>query len=214
MIVFGTRGRVVPGQRKLGVVCPSCGKEEHTTYGVLRYFHLFWIPVFPTLKQPMLECVHCRKVLAGKEIPERTRREIADSVFTSGRVLPMFTGLALILALVAFGSFQSSADARRAEEYLEAPAVGDLYVVKLARFAEGTEPKYPYGVLRVAAVAGGNLELQLGRYGYTGSSGAEKAIRAGKHREADYFTPRPLHLPRQELAPLRAQGHIQTVKRM
>jgi len=214
MIVFGTRGKVVPGQRKQGVVCPSCGKEEHGTYGVLRYFHVFWIPVFPTLKQPMLECAHCKKVLAGKEIPERTRREIAASVFTSGRVAPMFTGLGLILALVGFGSFQSAADARRAEAYLAAPAVGDLYVVKLARFAEGTEPRYPYGVLRVKAVAAGKLELELGRYGYTGSSGAEKAIRASKHREPDYFTAQPLFLPVPELAPLKAEGHIQAVKRM
>jgi len=214
MIVFGTRGKMVPGQRKQGVVCASCGKEEHTTYGVLRYFHVFWIPVFPTQKQPMLECAHCKKVLAGKDIPERTRREIAESIFTSGRVLPMFTGLALILALLAFASFQGAAESRRAEGYLAAPAVGDLYVVKLARFAGSAEPKYPYGVLRVKAVSGDKLELELGRYGYTGSSGAEKAIRASKHREPDYFTPQPLFVLVPELAPLKAQGHIQAVKRL
>lgn len=214
MIIFGTRGKVVSGQRKQGIVCPSCGKEEHTTYGLLRYFHVFWIPVFPTLKQPVLECAHCKKVMAGKEIPERTRKEIAEAVFTSGRVLPMFTGLALILLFVAVGSFQSAADARRARQYLSAPAVGDLYVVKLARFAPGADAKYPYGVLRVAAVSGGDLELQLGRFGYAGSSGAEKAIRAGKHREADYFTPQPVKVGQQELGPLHERGHIQAVKRM
>lgn len=213
MIVFGTRGKVVPGSRKQGVVCPSCGKEEHTTYGVLRYFHIFWIPVFPTLRQPMLECAHCRKVLAGKEIPERTRREIAEAVFTSGRMLPMFTGLALALALLAFGAVQASVEAQRADGFLAAPAVGDLYVVKLARFAEGTEPRYPYGLLRVAAVRGAELELQLGRFGYAGASGAEKAIRSGKHREPDYFSAQPLRVPVQELPPLKAQGHIHAVKR-
>ena len=213
MIVFGTRGKVVPGRRKQGVVCPSCGKEEHTTFGVLRYFHIFWIPVFPTLKQPMLECAHCKKVLAGKEIPERTRREIAEAVFTSGRMLPMFTGLALILALLTFGAYQSSLDARRAEGYLQAPAAGDLYVVWLSRFAGDADPKYPYGVLRVKSLGGDRLELEVSRYGYAVLSGAEKAIRDAKYRQADYFAPQPLFVPREALRSLQAEGHIRTVKR-
>ncbi len=214
MIVFGTRGKVLAGKRKQGVVCPSCGKEEHTTSGVLRYFHVFWIPVFPTSKQPVLECAHCKKVLAGKEIPERTRREIAETVFTTGRVLPMFTGLALIAVLMGVGAFQSATDTRRMRIYLATPAVGDLYVVRLARFAPGAEARYPYGLMRVTAVSEGDLELQLGRYGYSGASGAEKAIRSGKHREGDYFADPPVRLARRDLGQLQMDGHIQAVKRL
>jgi hypothetical protein len=112
MIVFGTRGSVVQGPQRRGVPCASCGMDVHATYGVLRYFHVFWIPMFPTLKQPGMECVHCKKASVGKEIPERVRAEVAAQVFTRRRVLPLFAGLvvlALLAATAAYGSAQQSA---------------------------------------------------------------------------------------------------------
>ena len=213
MIVFGTRGKAIPGPRKQGVVCESCGKEEHATYGVLRYFHVFWIPVFPTMKQAVMECAHCKKVLRGKEVPERVRRDVAEKVFTRGRVFPMFAGLAVVAVLVASAAWGGVEESRRESAFLAAPAVDDLYVVKLARFAPSADPKYPYGVLRVASVAGTKLVLQIGRYGYTQGSGADKAIRSGQVRGADYFAPGPLSLDAQELGPLKASGVIRSVKR-
>jgi hypothetical protein len=213
MIVFGTRGKVVLGPRRQGVLCESCGKEEHATYGVLRYFHVFWIPIFPTMKQAVMECAHCKKVLRGKEVPERVRRDVSEKVFTRGRVLPMFTGLALIALFVASAAWGGVEQSRRESAFLAAPAVGDLYVVKLARFAPSADPKYPYGVLRVASVAETKLELQVGRYGYTQGSGADKAISSGQVGGADYFTPMPLRLDPQELQPLKASGVIRSVKR-
>lgn len=213
MIVFGTRGRAIPGPRKQGIVCESCGKEEHATFGVLRYFHVFWIPVFPTMKQLVLECTHCKKVLRGKEVPERVRRDIGEKIFTRGRVLPLFSGLAIVALLATSVAWAGAEQSKRESAFLAAPAVGDLYVVKLARFAPGADPKYPYGVLRVTNVAGTTLELQIGRYGYTQGSGADKAISSGQVRGADYFAPSPLSLEAAELEPLKASGVIRSVKR-
>jgi hypothetical protein len=213
MIVFGTRGKAVPGPRKQGVVCESCGKEEHATYGVLRWFHVFWIPVFPTMKQAVMECAHCKKLLRGKEVPERVRRDIAEKVFTRGRVLPLFSGLAVLVILVASAAWGSAERSKKESAFLAAPAVGDLYVVKLARFAPGADPKFPYGVLRVSGVAGSKLELQIGRYGYTQGSGADKAISSGQVRSADYFAPGPVSLDAQELEPLHVNGVIRSVNR-
>lgn len=213
MIVFGTRGKAIAGPRKQGVACESCGKDEHATYGVLRYFHIFWIPVFPTMKQAAMECAHCKKVLRGKEVPERVRREVAEKVFTRGRVWPMFTGLAVAAVLAASAAWAGVEQSRRESGWLAAPAVGDLYVVKLARFADGADPRYPYGVLRVTGVAGSRLELQVGRYGYTQGSGADKAITSGQVRGSDYFAAKPLGLDAQELGSLKASGVIYTVKR-
>lgn len=213
MIVFGTRGKVLPGPRKQGIACAGCGKEEHATYGVLRYFHVFWIPIFPTAREPVLECAHCKKVLRGKEVPERVRKEIAEKVFTRGRMLPTFTGLVIFAVLVAFASFEGAERKKQEAAYLAQPAVGDVYVVKLARFASGYDPKFPWGVLRVAGVAGGIVELQLGKYGYERAAVADRAIRAGKHGAGDYFAPDKTTLPIQELEPLRSGGTIYSVRR-
>src|SRR6266496_1030346 len=126
MIVFGTRGKGVPGPRKQGIVCANCGKEEHAMSGVLRYFHIFWIPIFPTMKQPVLECLNCKKVLTGKDVPERARRDIAEKVFTRGRVLPLFTGLALVCVFAVFVAFGAAEQSKKEAAFLAAPAVGDL----------------------------------------------------------------------------------------
>jgi hypothetical protein len=213
MIVFGTRGRVVKGPQKRGVPCAACGMDVHQTFGVLRYFHVFWIPMFPTLKQPAMECLHCKKALVGKELPERVRQDVAATLFTKRRVLPTFAGAILVglLAIpVAYGSAQQTA---REAEYLASPAVGDCYVVKLAGFVKRPDPSHPYGVLRVAKVSPDRLELSLGAYAYSQSRGADQAISRREIARPDYFTPSPITLATAELKRLKQEHTIQAVRR-
>lgn len=47
MIIYGTRGKVIQGTRINNMACKSCGNQSHNTFGVLRYFHIFWIPGLP-----------------------------------------------------------------------------------------------------------------------------------------------------------------------
>ena len=120
MIVFGTRGKVVKVRRS-GASPVAPGMDVHATFGVLRYFHVFWIPMFPTMKPAGMECLHCKKSLVGKEMPERLRKELAAAVFTRRRILPMFAGVivvALLAVPVAYGRAQQAA---REDDYLKAP---------------------------------------------------------------------------------------------
>lgn len=213
MIIFGTRGRMVPGPRKQGVPCDACGKEDHATYGILRYFHVFFIPVFPTSRQPAMECLHCKKALVGKEIPERTRADIARAVFTRGQVVPMFSGLiagAVLFALVGVVGRQES---ERQAAYLRSPAAGDCYAVKLASFVKNADSKHPYGVMQVSSVAGGQVELRVGNFGYASGSGALKAIRKGETARADFFGAARATVPIEDLPRLESSGVIYAAKR-
>jgi hypothetical protein len=152
-------------------------------------------------------------MLTGKEIPEQTRRGVAEKVFTRGRVLPLFTGLALIAALVGAGALGSAEKSKREAAFLATPAVGDVYVVKLARFLAAPDPKHPYGVVRVAAVSSEKLALELGKFGYSRPSGADRAIDSGQIATADYFAGPQLTVPLRELPPLKTQGAIYSVTR-
>jgi len=213
MIVFGTRGRVVKGPQQRGVPCSACGMDVHATYGVLRYFHVFWIPMFPTMKQPGMECLHCKKSLLGKEIPERIRKDVAAAVFTKQRVLPTFAGAILVAVLavaIAYGGVQQAA---REAEYLKTPAVGDCYIVKLAGILKTPDAKHPYGVLRVANVSADRVELRVGTYAYGLPSGADKAIRGGEVARVDYFTSTPIILATADLQRLKQDHTIQSVRR-
>ncbi len=213
MIVFGTRGSVVTGPQKRGVPCAACGMDVHATSGVLRWFHVFWIPVFPTLKQPAMECLHCKKTLVGKEIPERVRKDVAATVFTRRRVLPTFAGailLALLAGPLAYGVAQ---DRERQAEWLRAPAVGDCYVVRLAAFLKSPDAKHPYGILRVSQVMPDRLELRVSTYAYGAPTAADRAIRQRDIGRADYFAPTPIALAPADLLRLKQDGAIQSVRR-
>lgn len=213
MIVFGTRGKVIRGPRRHGPACANCGQVEHATAGVLRYFHVFWIPIFPTGKVPVLECLHCKKALTGKEIPEPARRQVADAVFTRGRVLPMFTGLAVLVALVAFAGITGAERSRQEAVYLAAPAAGDVYVVKLAGFLKNADPRHPYGVVRVKSVGAGSVEAELGSFGYQSLLGAGRAIRERQIEQAGYFTDERVAIPVAELQRYKARGVIASAVR-
>ena len=213
MIIFGTRGNVVKGPQKRGVPCSGCGMDVHATYGVLRYFHVFFIPMFPTMKQAGMECLHCKKVLAGKEMPERIRKEVEAMVFTKRRMLPAFAGAILFAFLavpLAYGAVQQNA---RQAEWLKSPAVGDCYVVKLAGFLKNPDQKHPYGVLRVAKVSGDRLELRLGTYAYSAPTAADKAIRLREISRADYFATTPITLAAADLQRLKQDRTIWSVQR-
>lgn len=107
MIIYGIRGKVIPGEPVKNIVCQHCGNDAHISFGVLRYVHLYWIPTFPFAKKTGLECVHCKQTIFDQELPNDVYFKIYNQLFTKKTVLPMFTGLAIIgfipaLMLLAF----------------------------------------------------------------------------------------------------------------
>jgi hypothetical protein len=185
-IVYGTRGKVLQGPPKRQFACPACGGDVHSTSGVLRWFHVFWIPLFPTMKLAAVECQGCHRALRGGEIPERVRKEVEALVFTRGRVLPRFAGLLAIAAFAAFVGVGAAAESSREASWLAAPAVGDAYVVKLDRFGQNTDAKYPWGIARVASVEGDRLDLRVGKYAYSDRGVARRAVRHDGARPEAY----------------------------
>ena len=76
MIFFGSRGKTISGEIVEGIQCPHCEKEEFITFGIMRYFHLYWIPMFLTSRVAGIECTHCKKTLIGKEIPKELSQNV------------------------------------------------------------------------------------------------------------------------------------------
>ena len=213
MIIFGTRGKTIAGSHRRGIACTACGKDEHSAYGNLRYFHLFFVPMFPIGREPVLQCLNCRKTLVGGEIPEPARGEVARQVFTGKRAAPMFIGTAIAVFLALFIVVVGSGESRKQEAYLRNPAPGDYYVVKAADLVTSTNPLQPYAILQVAAVSTDQVELRVGRQGYPSSLRALRAIRSKEPSNAGYFAGTPINLPVATLPSLKSKGTIDSVKR-
>lgn len=92
MNIYGTKGKMIRGEVLESLNCPSCGNKTHRSFGVLRYFHLYGISVFPITKKVGIECINCRWTLLDRQIPENIRREISETIFERKRLLPIFAG--------------------------------------------------------------------------------------------------------------------------
>jgi hypothetical protein len=213
MIIYGTRGKVIPGAQINNMACKSCGNQSHSTFGVLRHFHIFWIPLFPTMQSPGTECLKCKQTLMGKELPDQVRQDIKEAVFTKGKVLPAFSGLVLLAIVFAFAGYAGHETSKKEAAYLEQPAVNDFYIVNLPKLFTKSDPAHPYGILKVKAVAGGKLEVVVGNYAYNRSDGARKAISKRETVQAGYFATESFSIDAGDLKKLKADGALHSVKR-
>ncbi len=187
MIFFGSRGRTLNGQHIEGMNCPECGKDQHVTFGVHRYFHIYWIPMFPFSKTAGVQCLHCKSTLTDKELPDEIGKELKADIFTSKRMLPMFAGL-ILLAIVFAGGFVSvQADNRNEAVFIQQPMVNDIYLVNFANIWSEADRTYKYGILKVNAVSGSEIELLVSTIGYNKTYGPRDDIRNNKVNSRNYY---------------------------
>lgn len=96
MIIYGTRGKVIKGELLKNIACDYCGNNSHLSFGVVRYFHVYWIPLFAYSKKIGLECLHCKRTLLDREIPQDVRQRITSKVFTTKNIFSAYIGLAIL----------------------------------------------------------------------------------------------------------------------
>lgn len=126
MIIFGTRATVGDAIHT-GHTCPACGKENSVwMVPHQRYFHIFWIPTFPTSKGFTPVCNDCGSVFTTEKIP-------ATPEIRSKYKAPKWTfvGLILIVSLIAYtmitGSISSNKNKNEMTDRIESPMNGDVY---------------------------------------------------------------------------------------
>ena len=83
VIFFGSKGKIVTGEVLQGFPCPECGGSQFATFGILNYFHIYWIPTFLKSKKAGMECMHCKKTLIDDEVPPHLIDQIKSSTFRS-----------------------------------------------------------------------------------------------------------------------------------
>jgi len=96
-----------------GCVCPNCNKENTlvaSKYG--SYFHVFFIPFFPTRKFIDIDCYHCGKKFDGKFIPNDIREAMHRNSYFTAKKRPVWHscgcfGLLLLTAVVLLFSLGS-----------------------------------------------------------------------------------------------------------
>lgn len=116
LFFFGTGSTHLGTMVLPNLTCTHCGKVESVTASVFsRYFHLFWIPVFPIGKMSVTVCQHCKQSLRTNEMPAEYRTPVlayqaqARTPLTNFALL-LLLGVGLVLIVVAgvIGKFKGA----------------------------------------------------------------------------------------------------------
>ncbi len=213
MIFFGTKAKMVSGQVIELPPCPSCENKEFVTFGIIRYFHLYWIPTFITSKKVGVECVHCKKTMLGKEIPLDLAKQIKSSVFTKGQSLPLFTGLFIIAVLGILLAKSVHQNNLNEAEYIQYPANNDIYIVDFKKLFPNSDADYKYGLLKIKSIVSGEIEFQVGNMVYNKRSGLTKDISSNKTSRDSYYDDEPYYVDVDKLKKMKGLGIIDSIKR-
>jgi len=105
------------------VKCEQCGHDEQVFSVYQEYFHLFYIPFFPSSTKTV-RCV-CPK--CEDRFNEKKKNHYLSITRTP---LYLYTGVILIAAFVIFLVINNIRTQKQKAEYVDNPAVGDVYLIR------------------------------------------------------------------------------------
>ncbi len=128
MLIYGSKAVHLKSVQSKTATCQSCGTKGSIVLSVYRkHAHIFWIPLFPFVKKGVSQCQHCKNSLETKEMPDPLKREYDMLKSDSKGPIWQFSGLAIIVLLIAFGMYNSKQADKQRLIYFESPMEGDVY---------------------------------------------------------------------------------------
>lgn len=81
MIIWGLKKKIIAKGSIQTIECPQCKNRDFTLNGILRYIHIFWIPLFTVQKKAIAQCSNCNLELDNKSLSTSLRKELKRDVF-------------------------------------------------------------------------------------------------------------------------------------
>lgn len=177
MIIFGTIAKILNSKEMLSYDCENCNSKGTVTFLFLaRYFHIFWIPIFPTSKKGMSQCSHCKQVLYANEMSPKMKQDYFMASAKAKRPITHYFGLfviGLLFCMIIFTVYQNSVNET---EYLANPKVDDLYKI---------EKNDTYTLYKVYEVKGDTLIFKTHSMSTKKYSGLSDLLKKYKNDYAD-----------------------------
>ncbi len=203
MIVYGNKATKTGHQNLFGTKCSHCGtKDSLEMYTFSRYFHLFWIPVFPYKKEAVTQCNHCKQVLNKKEFHSELLSQYEEMKATAKTPYWQYIGLLIFGGLILLLVNSIREDDKRDKAYLAAPKAGDIYEIKTTDGA--------YTLYKVSQVTTDSVYVLFNQFQSNKQSGLsqEKMTAASSFIQED-----PMPIAKKDLAAMKEKGEIQGVNR-
>lgn len=203
MIIFGTRTKVLANKSQSAIGnCDYCGTVQSLfAYRQIKYFHVFWIPIFPYSSEVITICNHCKKLSYQREINPQTLQVISSEAI---RKTPFgyFSGLVLIGLFVSAIVIAGIYGAKKKEKYLKDPKVGDVYEVSYTKDGKTMRTLY-----RIANLTTDSVTFDLNDY----EADSRKGLRKLREQHADSYAEKQ-RLSRAELEEMKSK--ISNIERL
>lgn len=198
MIIYGSRNKEV-AREHIVEKCPHCGTMNSIDMHVFqKYAHVFWIPFFPMGKTGISQCDHCRQVLNPKEMPASLRAAYDNLKAGSRTPIWTFSGLGLIVLLVAFAIVQDKKKNEKNAKLIAAPIAGDIFKIKT------TDRKYT--LYKVDEVSADSVFILINNYEVNKLSGLHEL-------ESKSYSPDIYGFSKKELKTMLESGEILDIQR-
>lgn len=164
MIIFGTNSKNLKQAPLESYECPNCKTKNSVLAIIADYFHLFWIPVFPYKKTTHIVCTECE----FSQTETKLAPELKDKIKQLKTSVPlpkyMFLGSVLLIAAAGLLYYFSLQSAKREQEYLVNPQIGDVYILKDME----EQSMYNHYLLKVVDLSDDSLYVTFNSYSYNG----------------------------------------------
>ncbi|MCW3085199.1 MAG: zinc-ribbon protein [Bacteroidetes bacterium] len=130
MIIYGWREKQTATQ-EITDPCNNCGKPFSMSLHVFhRYFHVFWIPLFPIGKTVKSHCSACGITNEKRDLPEAVRLSYKNMPRKNRIPVWMFAGPIIIAGCVSVGFIKDEFNKKEYANMIQQPLKGDIYKVK------------------------------------------------------------------------------------
>jgi phage FluMu protein Com len=201
MIIYGSKATQVATEN-INDKCPNCGTQNSIQMTVFqKYAHVFWIPFFPIGKTAATQCSHCKQVLQKKEFTGNLNNDYETLKSNSKTPIWTFSGLALLTALIIWGTISGKQNDEKNAKLILTPQKGDIYEIK--------KDYKQYTLYKVENIAGDTVFVFVNQYEtnkITGLSGL-------KNKGDEAFIQEPLPILKKELKVMLDKGEIIDIDR-
>ena len=201
MIIYGYRSTHLKSGHLSNVKCPNCGAQDQMTVSVYgRHVHIFWIPLFPAGKTAVFECQNCHKGFKKKELNEDGKLAYKNFKGTVKTPIWKYSGLAIIVVLIAFAFYSNKQDEAKVATYVKQPAMFDVYTFR-------TEENY-YSTFKIIEVFDDSIYVNYNGLETNKLSGVKDIDKTENYIDSLYYV-----LTTKDVEYLHESGDLMDIKR-
>ncbi len=177
-LIYGKRSFIIKKYTDHTHACPHCRGLNLEVKVEKFYYHLFYIPFFPsTGKFAHITCGNCGQPYKDPSLEEDYYMELEEEYEKRTKnPIYLYSGLILIFLLTLFMVSSNLRTQQQKAEYIARPQTGDTYLIKVRR-----DDHKVYYFLHVTRIIGDSV--------FTQRSHQEYRRFTSKMKEADYFEP-------------------------